>query len=274
MPLIYDERGIYVLSSSGAAGFTGEGEIRWHLDLKGTSSVPGFGDDGILYAGGDDWILYAFKLEDRVRRFPPSMYGPRPEGNYGAGSPPPSSWTGSSLRWEESILDGQLRIIGEDIIRGRTGEREMEYTAFLMETAAAGRDPENPRRALVHVSRRIRCLQFLAMIGSRDAIPFLVRIFEEEREPAVKAAAAEAIGAIGQDSGGAALRAFLGAVSRGNPPEDQVLAAVAAAAGALSRFSGPPLSEGGIRILSLLGSPNRSNQVRALARRELESLGK
>jgi outer membrane protein assembly factor BamB len=274
MPLIYEERGIYVLSRSGAAGFSEEGELLWRLDLKGTSSVPGFGDDGTLYAGGADWILYAFKMEDRVRRLPPFMYGPSPEGNYGAGSPPPSSWTGNPLRWEESLLDEQLRIIGEDIIRGRTGEREIEYTAFLMETAAAGRDPENPRRARVHISRRIRCLRFLALIGSRDTIPFLARIFEEEGEPAVKAAAAEAIGAIGQDKGGAAIQAFFNAVSRGNPPEDQVLTAVAAAAGALSRFSGPPLSEGGIRILSILGSSNRSNQVRASAKRELESLGK
>jgi outer membrane protein assembly factor BamB len=274
MLLIYDERGIYILSRSGAAGFTGEGKILWRQNLGAASSIPGFGDDGVLYSGGADWILSAFKLEDRVRRLPPSLYGPSPEGNYGAGSPPPSSWTGNPLRWEESVLDEQLRIIWEDITQGRTGEREIEYAAFLMETAAAGRDPGNPRRDLVHPARRIRCLRLLALIGSRDTIPFLARIFEEEQEPAVKAAAAEAIGAIGQDNGGAALRALFSAASRGNPPEDQVLMAAAAAAGSLSRFSGPPLSDGGIRVLSLLSSPARSNQVRALAKRELESLGK
>ncbi|MDR0400575.1 MAG: hypothetical protein LBH51_06490 [Treponema sp.] len=270
--LIYNEWGIYILSQAGAAGFSGKGEPLWHLDLERAGSIPGLGDDGVLYCGGTDWILYAFRMEDRVRRFPLSIYGPSPPGNYGAGSPPPSSWTGNPMRWEDPVLDKQLAIIAEDIAQGRVGERELEYAAFLMETAAAGRDPEQPRRTLVHIARRIRCLGLLAQIGSRDTIPFLVRIFEGEQESAIRAAAAAAIAAIGQDKGGAALQALAAAVSGGKPLEDQVLLAAAAAAGSLSRFSGPPLSEGGIRILSILSSPGRSNRVRDLARRELESL--
>jgi outer membrane protein assembly factor BamB len=269
--LIYNERGIYVLSRSGAAGFTGEGEPLWRQDLEGTSVIPGLGDDGILYSGGTDWILNAFKPEEQVRRFPPAI----PEGNYGCGAPPPSSWAKNPMRWEEAVLEERLRVINREISRGRTGDQEMEYTAFLMETINAGRDPESIRpRPLVHISRRVRSLQILALIGSRDTVPFLVRIFQEEKEPAVRAAAAAAIGAIGQDNGGMALRAFSNAVSRGNLPEDQVLMAVASAAGALSRFSGPPLSGEGIGVLSALNSPLCSNQVRSLARKELESLSK
>jgi outer membrane protein assembly factor BamB len=125
------------------------------------------------------------------------------------------------------------------------------------------------------LNHRVRSLQLLALIGSRDTVPFLARIFEEDREPAVKAAAAAAIGAIGQDKLGNALRVFSGAVFRtGFPEDDQVLRAVAAATGALCRFSGPPLSEGGIRILIALNSSDRSNLVRSQARRELESLWK
>jgi outer membrane protein assembly factor BamB len=274
--LIYDERGIYVLSKSWAAGFTGDGEGLWRRDLGGAGGVPGFGDDGVLYSGGTDWILNAFRMEDRVRRLPLSMYGPPPEGNYGGGKPPPSSWTGNPLRWEEDLLEGRLRRIRGDIAQGRVGDREIEYTAFLMETLAAGGDPGSPRAGpLVRLSHRVRALQLLALMGSRDTVPFLARIFEKDREPAVKAAAALAIGAIGQDNEGEALRVFSGAVSRpASPEEDQVLMALASAAGAISRFSGPPLSEGGIRVLSALNSPGRSNRVRSLARRELEGLGK
>jgi outer membrane protein assembly factor BamB len=274
--LIFEERGIYLLSKSMAAGFTGEGEGLWHLDLGETSTVPGFGDDGLLYSGGADWILNAFRMEDRVRRLPLSMYGPPPEGNYGAGAPPPSSWTGHPLRWNESFLEERLRRIRQDISRGLVGEGEIEYTAFLMETAGAGRDPENPRpRPLVQLKHRLRSLQLLALIGSRDVVPFLARIFEEDREPAVKAAAAAAIGAIGQDKLGNALRVFSGAVFRsGFPEDDQVLAAIASATGALCRFSGPPLSGEGIRLLSALNSPDRSNLIRSKARQELESLWK
>jgi outer membrane protein assembly factor BamB len=274
--LIYDERGIYVLSRSAAAGFTSDGEELWRRDLGKTSVTPGFGGDGVLYSGGADWILNAFRVEDRVRRLPQSMYGPPPEGNYGAGTPPPSSWANNPMRWEEDLLEEQLKRIKQDITQGRVGEREIEYTAFLMETIGAGGDPDSIRpKPLVQLKHRVRSLQLLALIGSRDTVPFLARIFEENREPAVKAAAASAIGAIGQDKQGRALRAFSNAVFKtGFPEEDQVLAAVASAAGALCRFSGPPLTEGGIRILSALNSTGHSNQIRALAKRELEDLGK
>jgi outer membrane protein assembly factor BamB len=271
--LIYDERGICLLSRSAAAGFSGEGEALWTLDLEGTSVLPGLGDDGVVYSGGTDWILSAFKPDDRVLRLPQPLSPP--EGNYGCGAPPPSSWTGNPMRWEEFVLEEQLRIIRGEMIQGRTGDREIEYAAFLMEIINAGLDPESIRpRPRVHISHRVQSLRLLGLIGSRDTIPFLVRIFTEEREPAVRAAAASAIGLIGQDNGGAAIRAFYNTVSRGNLPEDQVLLALASAAGALSRFSGPPLSGEGIGVLSALNSPLCSNMVRSLARRELESLYK
>jgi outer membrane protein assembly factor BamB len=274
--LIFEERGIYLLARSAAAGFTEKGERLWYLNLGKASTAPSFGDDGLLYSGGADWILNAFRMEDRVRRLPPSMYGPPPEGNYGAGTPPPSPWIRHPQRWEESFMEEQLRRIRQDIAQGRVGEREIEYTAFLMENISAGQDPESfhprPRVQLIH---RVRSLQLLALMGSRDIVPFLARIFEEDREPVVKAAAAAAIGAVGQDKQGRAVGVFSRAVSRPDFPEDeQVLRAVASAAGALSRFSGPPLSGGGISILSALSAPNRSNTVRSLARRELESLWK
>jgi outer membrane protein assembly factor BamB len=274
--LIYDERGVYVLSRSVAAGFTGDGEQLWRRDLGNTSIAPCFGDDGVLYSGGADWILSAFRMEDQVRRLPPSMYGPPPDGNYGAGNPPPSPWANKPMRWEEGVLENQLKQIRGDIARGTVGEREIEYAAILMETVDAGADLDDPRRKpLVQLKHRVRSLQLLALIGSRDTVPFLARIFEEDREPAVRAAAASAIGAIGQDKEGRALRAFSNAVSKPAPPEeDQALMAVAAATGALCRFSGPPLSEGGIRILSALNSPSRSGRVRSLAKRELEGLWK
>jgi outer membrane protein assembly factor BamB len=274
--LIYDERGIYILSRSAAAGFTGDGEELWRRELGETSVIPGFGDDGILYSGTADWILCAFRMEDRVRRLPLSMYGPPPKGNYGAGTPPPSSWTGNPLRWEENLLEKQLKQIRQDIAQGRVGEREIEYIGFLMETIDAGDDLDSfHRKPLVQLIHRVRSLQLLGLIGSRDTVPFLARIFEKDREPVVRAAAAAAIGAIGQDKQGNAIQAFSKAVFKaGFPEEDRVLAAVALAAGAICRFSGPHLNEGGIRILSALTSSNRPNFVRSLAKKELEDLWK
>jgi outer membrane protein assembly factor BamB len=273
--LLYDERGVYVLSRSGASGFTGDGRLIWHLDLKGAASVPSFGDDGILYSGGEDWILYAFKLEDRVRHLPQSVYGPMPEGNYGIGNPPPSSWTGKPMRWEETVVENQLELIRRDIAEGRVGAQEPEYVACLMEIAGAGQDPDSSRYApLASVTHRTASLRLLALIGSRELVPFLARIFSEDPDPVVKSAAAQAIGGIGADYDGAALRAFAGLVFSAGFREEQVMSAVITATGVLCRYSGPPLSDTGIRILNNLNSPNRPNYIRNSARRELENLGK
>jgi outer membrane protein assembly factor BamB len=273
--LLYDERGVYVLAKSGASGFTGDGRLVWHLDLKGAASIPSFGDDGILYSGGEDWILYAFKLEDRVRRLPQSAYGPKPEGNYGIGAPPPSSWANNPMRWEETQVENQMETIGRDITEGRVSMLEPEYTAYLMEVAGAGQNPDTPHYSpLVPIRYRVRALRLLALIGSRELVPFLARIFREDPDPVVKSAAALAIGTIGADSDGTALRAFSDIVFSAGFREEQVMSAVISATGALCRYAGPPLSDTGIRILANLNSPNRPNYIRNLAKRELENLGK
>ncbi|MDR3247149.1 MAG: HEAT repeat domain-containing protein, partial [Treponema sp.] len=273
--LFYDERGIYALSKNGASGFAEDGRLLWHLDLRDASSIPGFGDDGILYSGGTDWILYAFGLEEQVGQGPRLAHSPSPEGSYGTGTPPPSSWARNPMRYDESPVEGQLGIIGRDIERGRVGDWELEYTAYLMELIDAGQDPETSRYSpLIHINHRVRALQLLARIGSRETIPFLARIFSEDRDPNVKAAAAQAIGVIGMDNNGIALQAFNAAAFSPNQREERVLTAIAAATGAICRFSGPPSLDSGVRILVSLSSPNRPQVVRNLAKQELESLNK
>jgi outer membrane protein assembly factor BamB len=273
--LLYDERGIYALSRSGAAGFSGDGRLIWRLDLGGAASVPSFGDDGILYSGGEDWILYAFRLEDKVRRLPQSAYGPKPEGDYGLGSLPPFFWAGESPRWEEVQVKRQLRIIEQDIAAGQVGAKEPEYTAYLMETAAARQNPDVPYFSpLVSIQYRVNSLRLLALIGSRELVPFLARVFREDPDPVIKNAAAQAIGVVGADHDGAALRAFSGVVLSAGFREEQVMSAVISATGALCRYSGPLLSGMGISVLSSLNSSNKPNYIRNLAKQELEKLFK
>jgi outer membrane protein assembly factor BamB len=273
--MIYDERGIYVLSGSGATGFTEDGRRLWFTALDNAASVPAFGDDGVLYSGGTDWILYAYRLEDRARRQKLSVYGPAPEGSYGTGAPPPSSWADYYFRFDETELNAQLDIIDGAIRAGAVGPRELEYTAYLMETAAGEYNRPNASQTQppVQAAQRLRALRLLGSIGSRETIPYLARIFINDREPLVRAAAAEAIGNIGCDPEGVAIQAFINAISPPGPVRDeQVLAAIASATGALCRFSGPPLSNTGVKILNLLSGETQPPAVQRQARRELETL--
>jgi outer membrane protein assembly factor BamB len=274
--MIYDERGIYVLSKSGAAGFTGEGKRLWLLRIEGAAGTPAFGDDGILYAGGENWVLYAYRMEERVRARQQTLYGFVPEGSYGTGNPPPSPWAEYHFRFEDPVLKAELDRISRAIREGQVGGEEKNFAAYLMEVADSPGVNPGPGALLtppVRIGYRVEAVRLLGYIGSRETIPFLAERYYRDRDSLVKAAAAESIGRIGVDPQGIALRAFTALIF---PPvpygDEQVLAATASAAAALCRFSGPPLSDRGIRLLVALAGEDRPRMVRERARRELASL--
>jgi outer membrane protein assembly factor BamB len=273
--MIFDEWGIYVLSRSGASGFTEDGRRLWMLELTGTTAIPVLSDEGTLFAGGEDWILYAYQPEDRTGSPGRSFYGPPPEGSYGLGTPPPLSWADYSFGLGE--IDTQLGRIRRDIFAGRVGENERDYTAYLMELSGSFiRTPgASAVRPPVHIQHRIAGAQLLGYIGSRETIPFLVTLLYYEREPLVKIAAVEAIGRIGLDPDGVALKVFSTMLAPVPPGGDErILTAIAAAAGSLCRFSGPPLSNAGVKILMTLTARGYPPLVRARAQAELNSLGR
>ena len=266
--MLFDERGIYTLSPSGATGFTEDGRRLWFTMLENAASIPAFGDDGILYSGGHDWILYAYRIEERMRREKQSLYGPAPQGSYGLGSPPPSVWAEDHFRFDEEVLKTRTTLIADAVKAGNVGENEIQWTAYLMETASG-----QIQGKTAQVQYRVNALRLLAQIGSRETIPYLAGIFVRERESVVRAAAAEAIGIIGVDPEGLALQAFAGAVSPAAAnKEEQVLVAVALATGALCRFSGPPLSDTGVKILGLISSSGQPKIAQQQAQRELATL--
>jgi outer membrane protein assembly factor BamB len=271
LEMLYDERGIYILTREGATGFSPDGRRLWTLRIRGAAAVSAFSGEGTLYSGGNDWILYAYKLEERVLRERNSLYGPLPEGSYGLGNPSPSPWAGHDYNYGETILNEKFTEITKNIHAGNVGDNEESYTAYLMEAAESSMGPAaSPTRPLVHVPYRAEAARLLGYIGSRETIAFLSGLFNKDPDPTVKAAAAEAIGRIGVDPDGIALRAF--AQTAAHTREEQVLTAVAAAIGSLCRFSGPPLSETGIRLLNVLGSDGMPGRTKARARRELDEL--
>jgi outer membrane protein assembly factor BamB len=274
--ILYDERGIYVLSASGASGFTEDGRRLWIIRIEGAVSVPSFSDDGFLYSGGKDWILYAYRPEERVRNRRRSFYGIAPEGDYGTADPRPSFRPDGRFIIDEREIGTRLSHIDRTIRAGTVGAGEREFTAFLMELAdSIGPNPS--RETLAHPpfrpDHRVEALRLLGFLGSRETIPFLAGLYTRDQDAAIKAAAAEAIGRIGVDPEGYAFRAFNALIFPPAPYRDaRVLTATASAAGALCRFSGPPLSEAGIRLLVALGENGQPVSVQKRARAELASL--
>jgi len=272
LDLLYDERGIYVLTKTGATGFTADGRRLWTIRLTDAVAIPSFGDDGVLYSGGADWILYAYRLENRAKAKQPLLYGEEPEGSYGTGTPDPSFRT--RFYFGERAAEERLAEIRRAIRNGNVGTREKEYATLLMETAGSlFMTPRSAISQLVFAPQRIEAARLLAYIGSRETIPFLTELFNRDPEVLVKAAAAEAIGRIGVDPEGIALRSFERVFFLPFPSNDEtLLTAVAAATGALCRFSGPPLSVAGVRLLTILSGDDKPPATRRRAQSEIRGL--
>jgi outer membrane protein assembly factor BamB len=214
-------------------------------------------------------------MEDTVRIRKQSLYGPAAEGSYNGGDPRPSPWAEDYNRYEWAVIGERLEAISAAIRDGRVGADEKSYAAYLMEIAGSvSREPVNRDRLhpLVHAHHRVEAAQLLSYIGSRETIPFLAELCRRDPDPLVKAAAAQAIGSIGVDPDGVALAVFNSLVFPLIPGRDeQVMAAIAMATGALCRFSGPPLSAGGSRLLTALANQG-PGLAQAVALRELNSL--
>ena len=259
--MFFDERGVYVLSKNGATGFSVDGKRYWFTNLQNAAAVPAFGNDGVLYSGGKDWVLYSYKIEDRILHEKTSLYGPVPDGAYGMGRPIIPDKLVIPLNENEKIR--KLEQITEGINSGRIGANESDWTSFLL-TVSAGQD---------HLTMKINAIRLLGKIGSQETIPWLINIFKNEIEPILRSEAVKAIGSIGVDPQGIAIQTFMQLIIYdGNTKNDQILTSIAQATGALCRFSGPPLSEMGVKLLNLLISSEQPPPARRQARIELASL--
>jgi len=274
--LAFDERGVFAFAHGSAAGFSACGQSLWRASVSNASGIPAMGSGGELLSGGADWILHAWAVECAASAAARAAAAERAAaaGGGAAGLPvPPSPLPGSPPRFA-GALGAELEAIRGAIRRGSVGEREPEWIALLKETAAAGAggSPFAARQGAA-IGHRMEALRLLGLIGSGDSVPWLARFFAREREPALRAAAAAAIGGIGFDRTGLAMREFAAAASPGSPARDeQVLLSVAAAVGALCRMSGPPSYEAGARALVILSGAEQPPSVRRRALAELESL--
>ena len=282
----FDERGIYTLSAKGVTGFReSDGARLWILRITGAATIPSFSDEGYLYSGGTDRYLHAYRVEERKRNIPRSIYGPAPEGSYGLGNPPPSSWASAGVtRYDPQIIKMMYDEIEDAIKSGQVGENETEYVAYLMEVAGISFSPTySPVRPQVQILDRADYIRQLGYLGSRETIPFLTRLFAHKfttgahagtyEDPEILKACCEAIGRIGVDPSGDAIRAFTYLLAPDNATMDPgALIAAATATRDLCRFSGPPLADAGIRLLRAFTATDFPNVVKRHATNLLENL--
>ena len=257
--ILFDERGIYVLSRTGASCYTHAGRRKWYTLLENTAAMPAFGDDGVLYSGGTDWILYAYKMEEHVLEQTITIYGPAPEGSYGLTQP--KAIHNPRIPLFQNERDRKLTDIKNGVNAGNVGSNEPDWVSFLMTLSSNQESTIN----------RITAIQLLGKLGSRETVPWLVNVYRKESDPVLKTAVINAIGSIGVDPEGTALQSILSSMTQ-IVRDEMLVYAVISTAGALCRFSGPPLAELSIRILTILSSGTQPAVIRKQAEKELASL--
>jgi outer membrane protein assembly factor BamB len=276
--MLFDERGVYTITIRGVSAFSAEGRRRFVHRLQVESSgVPALSDEGLLYACGRDNILRVYKIDTRHRTIPQNRYyGPEPEGSYGMGSPPPSPWAGQSSRFHDVEQDRAYEEIAAAIRSGQVGVNEPAYVAYIMEMVGffIGNPQTSQVRPAVRPPQRVRLISLLALIGSRETIPFLWNIFDRDVEPSVRRACADAIGLIGVDPTGRSFHSYSFLLAPNNPNIDpQLVLAAASSIARLCRFAGPPIAHEGIRVLRYFSNlPSVPNTVKAQIRNEMEGL--
>ena len=283
--MVFDERGIYVLTTKGATGFAADGRRRFILKFTEASSIPALSEEGLLYVCGKDKALHTYKLEYKIRNVPRSKYyGPDPEGSYGMGNPPPSPWSTDNQRYNDDQQALMYATIDKAISAGQLGEDEPAYMGYMFEMIGFFlNDPHYSKvRPAVKPPQRVALIRLLGKIGSRETVPFLWNIFDKDPEPSVKAACAEAIGSIGVDPKGSTFESYNFLLAANNPNRDpQLLMSATSSVAALCRFSGPPLSAEGILLLryfsNLSWAPNSiknqiKNEVDALYREGVDKV--
>jgi outer membrane protein assembly factor BamB len=136
-------------------------------------------------------------------------------------------------------------------------------------------------RPQVQILERAECIRQLGFLGSRETVPFLARLFAHKfpngtyEDPEILKACSQAIGRIGVDPAGDAIRAFTYLLAPDNATMDPAaLMAAATATKDLCRFSGPPLSDAGIRLLRAFTVTDFPPVVKRHATKELETLFK
>ena len=268
--LIIDERGLYVLGEKGSVAFSRDGRRLWSLNMDGASLPATLSEEGLLYSGGDDWILYAYRVEERVLADYSNISSNKGR-SYALTVPEEPEIFPDPFAMEEANIQQRLDMIDEAILNREVGALEKANTLALIMIAGAEL-PKLGKRGPIAVlpHQRARAAYALGDLGSSEVLPFLTNIFRRDPESVVRAAAAEAIGAIGSDPDGHAMEAFAEAIFPPVPMRDErLLFSTASSIGALCRFSGPPLSDMGIRLLVSLSSPDRPSIVRSKAQREL-----
>jgi len=267
----YQDR-VVVMTRSAVYSYGLDGAEYRTLRLRNASSMPAMAPTGTVFVGGADWIMYAYRFERSLVALDQPAPPPLDMARIDAVAEQESLWSLSPF--DDSTTMNRLADIEKSIGSGTIGV-ETGNSVFYLAAVALGRmeapfgsgssaPAPMPRGAM---PRAYAC-DLLGMLGLAQAVPVLVQVFERDPDPAVRAAAAAAIAAIGLDPEGLALGAFVHATDDGRL-DARAASAVVDAIDSLYRASGALDDRSGILALVRISGGNYPRAVRSRAEQAL-----
>jgi outer membrane protein assembly factor BamB len=265
------------------------GTIIWSLPIKGELTNPVLADQGILYAGSDNWSLYAFKAEKpcqspwpqfqhdpghsshslRVIQTPSieDLYGQNPDFLYLKSL----LWSLNPWLIEKGLTEIQVRYDQLAINSSRP------YLLYLLAKVASQNIFEINRHYGYPVDgysaiREQACLLY-TLLGGFSARDFLLKLVGEEKDPSMKAVAVRCLGILRSDPEGNAVQkmASIISVDSQNTLDNRIAKEIIQAFRKIAYYHGV-LPQNGIKTLLTISNSNYLSEVKELALNALEEL--
>jgi outer membrane protein assembly factor BamB len=263
---VYDSR--YILTwKGGAVSFGSDGGFYRELNIRNPATSPALAPDGTVFSGGVDWIMYAYRFERGLIVPGAAMVPTLDRQAVRQAAREEAYWTPGGVN-DDVLLTGLADIensLKSGTIGGRAGNATLYAAAVALGDFEApfGSGAVNPGPVPRGPLPRAMACQVLGVFGSPRALPVLVEVFRKDPEPAVRAAAASAVAAIGLDPGGFAQEAFARAAEEGLDP--RAAFAVVDAIEGLYRSNGALDNLAGALALARLAVGNYPRDLRARA---------
>ena len=226
---------------------------------------------GLLYSPGADWVLGAYRFEKALGpRIEPAApaYGDDPAALRLVLDLDPAAGDARHrvdllARFEAELASGSL---GSD--EGRAGALAGGMALGLFE----GSWPQSQARLHSDPWSRAMAVRLLGLMGSPERLSLVLRVFREDADPAVRAAACLAMAAIGRDPAGEAGAAFYAEASGVKRLDAETAVALISAIEALvlSSSASPPVDA--VRALLALSAAPNAPDVRNAAAKALGRL--
>jgi hypothetical protein len=235
------------------------GEVFRELTIPDAKGTPAISPAGLAFSSGADWVLAAYRFErplgaPRLPLLP--AYPALPDVVTEALLFDPSAAESGSQLTRIADIENSLR-------SGTIGKDEPEAAAYCaaVATRALDRDlsPVERRRGGNPLPRSRACY-LLGDLGSPAYREPLFRVLESDIDPAVRAAACEALGSMGVDKDGLSMAAFLAAAAK--PVDERTALVIAGAIEGMALRSGLAPSEDGLRTLIKLTAKPYGQTVR------------